>query len=40
MASCTDATPCRPGYTCLAHLRDGPTAQVCVPIAAPTDAGL
>jgi hypothetical protein len=43
MASCSNATPCRDGYTCLAHLRDGPDAKVCVPVApsvAPYDAGL
>jgi hypothetical protein len=30
-ASCTDAAPCRDGYTCLAHLRDDNDASVCVP---------
>jgi hypothetical protein len=43
MASGSDAEPCRDGYICLAHLRDGPDDKVCVP-APPTavtnDAGL
>lgn len=37
MASCSDAAPCREGYVCLAHLRDGPDDKVCVP-APPTAA--
>lgn len=33
MTSCDDAAPCREGYRCVAHLRDGdPEAQVCMPI--------
>jgi hypothetical protein len=31
-ASCSDAAPCRDGYTCLAHLRDNADAKVCVPV--------
>jgi hypothetical protein len=32
MASCSEAAPCRDGYVCLDHLRDGdPEARVCVP---------
>jgi hypothetical protein len=30
-ASCSEAAPCRDGYTCLAHLRDDNDASVCVP---------
>jgi hypothetical protein len=43
MANCDDASPCREGYRCLAHMRDlGDARQVCTPIwdAPAADAGL
>lgn len=32
LVNCSDASPCRDGYVCIAHLRDGdPEEKVCVP---------
>ena len=43
LATCTEQAPCRDGYICGAHLRDGdPNAKVCLPPdpSLDTDAGI